>query len=373
MKRRIVPLLLLPALLLVGCKQQELPSDSPEGFTTPEETSIEETKESAPEEFEITLGFAGDICFADPEAVMQHYHSVGDDITRCIDPDYIAAMQDMDLMWINNEFCYSDRGQPMEGKMWTFRSAPENVELLHTLGVDIVGLANNHVFDYGEDAFYDTLDTLDSADIPYVGAGRNIEEASAPVYLEVNGITIAYVAASRAEKFILTPEAGEDSPGVLRCYDPEAFLDAIREADAHADVVIALPHWGTEHTTVLEDVQTETGHAYLDAGADIVIGAHSHCLQGMEYYVGKPILYSLGNFWFDEYTADTMILKVTLRGTDAANLETEITMLPGTQENLVTTMASSAEERRRIYDYMEDISINVSIDDNGVVKENGRE
>jgi len=147
------------------------------------------------------------------------------------------------------------------------------------------------------------------------------------------------------------------------------FLAAITEASQHADYVIALPHWGTEHTTVLEDVQCSTAREYLDAGADIVIGAHSHCLQGIEYYDGKPIFYSLGNFWFDEYSSDTFILQLTLSGSDASDIETQVSILPGTQSNLVTTMASNEEEKQRIYSYMEEISTNISIDDDGIVTE----
>lgn len=374
MKKHAIYALLLCVALLTGCGQSEPSAPESDDQISHEKTESvardsEVITEEEPNEFQITLGFAGDICFADDEKVMQHYHASDDDITACIDPDYIKAMHSMDFMWLNNEFCYSNGGEPMPGKMWTFRSDPENVELLHILGVDIVGLANNHVFDYGEEAFYDTLTTLEEAEIPYVGAGRNIEAAASPVYFQCDGITIAYVAASRAEKFILTPEAGEDSPGVLRCYDTERFLQEIQEARANADYVIALPHWGTEHSTVLEDVQTSTARDYIDAGADIVIGAHSHCLQGFEFYNGKPILYSLGNFWFDEYTCDTMVLQVTITGSDNRDLQTEISMLPGTQKDLVTTMAHTQDEQRRIYNYMEDISIQVSIDDSGVVTE----
>lgn len=69
-------------------------------------------------------------------------------------------LQQADIMWINNEFTYSDRGQPLPGKAYTFRANPDRVENLKLLGVDIVGLANNHVYDYGKEALLDTMDTL---------------------------------------------------------------------------------------------------------------------------------------------------------------------------------------------------------------------
>ena len=84
---------------------------------------------------------------------------------------------------------------------------------LKDLGVDIVGLANNHTYDFGKVSFLDTLSTLEKAEIPYVGAGRTIKQAAAPVYLETNGFKIAYVAASRAEYTIYTPQATKKNRG----------------------------------------------------------------------------------------------------------------------------------------------------------------
>ena len=357
-------ILLLTSFIISGCNAQANISDS-----TAEEPSSPEVPTPAAEEYRITLGFAGDICFDDNEDVMVRYRSEGNDISKCIDPEFIRIMNDMDVMWINNEFCYSKRGTPMAGKAWTFRSDTKNVSILKELGVDIAGLANNHVFDYGREAFLDTLDTLKNAGIPYVGAGRNIEEASSPVYIEAGGIKIAYVAATRAEKYILTPEAGENTPGVLRCYDTAGFVQAIKKARTQADFVIALPHWGTERSTVLEKAQTSSAREYIDAGADMVIGAHSHCLQGIEFYNGKPVIYSLGNFWFDRYPEDTMVLQVTLTGRDPKDLHTAVTIHPGSQKDLTTTYAGTRAKKERIFRYIEKISVNATVDDEGDVVE----
>lgn len=324
-----------------------------------------------------SLGFAGDICFADDEAPMIHLAQVGStDVSDGIDPRFIEIMNDMDLMWINNEFCFSDRGEALEGKMFFFRSPTEHVRYLHDLGIDIVGLANNHVYDFGEDAFQDTLTTLEDAGIPYVGAGRDINQAKSPVYLEVDGFTIAYVAASNAEIDIFTPEATETSGGILWCYDNTRFLESIREAAEHADYVIALPHWGDEHTTVLQTQQIDGAHAYIDAGADAVIGAHPHILQGMEFYEGKPIIYSLGNFWFDDYDIDTLVAELRFVGdrdeNGFANLDDadmQLVLHVGTQTGAYTHFADTEEWRDGIYRHIEDISTNVWIDDDGIVHE----
>ena len=136
-----------------------------------------------------------------------------------------------------------------------------------------------------------------------------------PYYTEVDGKKIAIVAASRAEKYKMTPQATDTTPGILRCYDTELFVQTIKEARANADYVVAVVHWGTEHTTVLEDVQRSSAREYIDAGADVIIGGHSHCLQGIEYYEDKPIFYSLGNFCFGGNSTpgdtDSMIVQQT--------------------------------------------------------------
>ena len=164
----------------------------------------------------------------------------------------------------------------------------------------------------------------------------------------------------------MTPQATDTEPGILRCYDTELFLQVIREAKENADFCIAFVHWGTEYSYDLEDVQRTTGKDYLDAGADVVIGAHSHCLQGMEYYNQKPIIYSLGNYWFNGKTLDTMLLQLHISG-DAETEKLEVQVIPAVQSGYKTTYASDFAEQRRIYDFLESISVNVEISDEGIV------
>lgn len=376
--------LFISSLMFMGCnsnnkpeavgditKQTEIAAYSEISESRGSTESYEEAPtEASNQQLDITLAFAGDLSLADNYVVMDYYHNEAEeDLANCIDSAYIKRMNDADVMWINNEFCYSNQGSPIPGKAYTFCAAPENVSILKELGVDIVGLANNHVYDFGPEAFADTLATLRGAEIAYVGAGADIKEASAPVYVDVDGYKIAYVAATRAEKNIKTPEATETSGGVFRCYDNTDYIEKIKEAKANADYVIALPHWGTEHSTILEAAQTDGAKEYIDAGADAVIGAHTHCLQGMDFYNGKPIIYSLGNFWFDDYTLDTMLLELHLTGT-TDHVQVTVEMVPGTQSERVTRMSSTVQERNRIYAYMESISSNIGItpateEDNG--------
>ena len=130
-----------------------------------------------------------------------------------------------------------------------------------------------------------------------------------PVYFDIQDKTLAYVAASRAEKYKMTPQATEDSPGILRCYDTQLFIETIEEASKNADYVIAYVHWGTEYSFELEDVQLSTGRDYLDAGADIVIGAHLIVYKVWNIIMAN-LLYNLGNLWFNNKTLDTMLLNI---------------------------------------------------------------
>lgn len=313
-----------------------------------------------------TMTFGGDICFADNYVVMQYLKTTENGITDCIDPKLIAEMKAADIAFMNNEFTISDRGSPLANKMYTFRASPEHTALYHTLGIDIVSLANNHAFDYGADAFSDTLATLEAYEISTIGGGENLEEARKPVYYLVNGRKIAFVAATRAEKYRLTPAATEDTSGVLRCYDPTLFLETIEEAEQNSDFVIACIHWGTEHSHEIEPVTQETAYQYIDAGADLIIGAHAHCLQGIEYYKGKAIFYNLGNFWFDNYDIETGLLKFEL----SHDGSTAFTFIPAQQTDCVTSWELGSDKGKTILEHLERYSINVSIDEKGVISPN---
>lgn len=326
------------------------------------------TEDAAPKgtekpETPIRLGFAGDICLDDTCAVMRHMKKRGG-ISKVISPELIEKMNSYDSMIINNEFSISGRGKPMEGKAYTFRSSPSNVKYLKKLGVDVAGLANNHIYDYGKKAFLDTLDYLKKAGIKTMGAGKNIKEARKPLYLKIKGKTIALVAATRAEKYILTPEAGKNSPGVFRTYDDRQYVKEIKRAGKKADYVIAYVHWGTEYSTDLEEAQIQQAKDYINAGADAVVGAHTHCLQGTGYYKGVPIIYSLGNFWFNEKTLYTTILEIDITGEGKLSAR----MLPCLQGGKETKLLTKPSQIKKFINYVNKISTNAKLDAKGNLK-----
>ena len=370
------------ALLLTGCggqqkemaegelpeKTEEVQAETDDAEEPEQETEATET-EKTPDlhDYDFTCAFAGDINLADNWNTMEFYEQQENGIYDCIDPQLIQEMQQADLTCVNLEFCLSDRGEPMAGKKYTFRAKPERAEILKELGVDLANLANNHIYDYGTDAFLDTLSILDENGIAHAGAGANAAEAEEPFYTEIEGHTVAVVSATRAEKYILTPEAGEETPGVFRCYDMTNVLQKVREAKERADIVIAYIHWGTEYSENLETAQTEGARALVDAGADVVLGAHPHCLQGMEFYEGKPILYSLGNYWFNEKTLDTVLVKLHFYGNDEEQ-HTEVQLLPARQEQHVTRLLTDEQEISDWRSHMERMEPGtVQIDEKGII------
>jgi poly-gamma-glutamate synthesis protein (capsule biosynthesis protein) len=312
----------------------------------------------------ITLGFAGDINLDESWTVMKHMRQKGKGISGCIDPVLIQKMRSYDAMVLNNEFAFSNRGTPMKGKAYTFCAPTRNIKILKKLGVDVVSLANNHIYDYGKTAFLDTLTTLQQNGILYAGGGKNKKEAVKPAYIKCKGKKIAVVAATRAEKYILTPEAGKNSPGVFRTYDDTEYVKAIRKAAQKSDYVIAFVHWGTEYSTTLESAQVKQAKDYINAGADVVVGAHTHCLQGVGYYKGKPVFYSLGNFWFNEKTLYTTLLQLQI--TSAGNIKAK--MLPCIQSGRETKLLRGKKKVRKFIKYVNKISTNAKLNAQCVVR-----
>ncbi len=306
---------------------------------------------------EAVLTFIGDISFAEGYSNMNALYKEGDRILGCIRPEVLEGLKDSDIFMANNEFPYSARGSAREGKMFTFRAKPESVSYLHDMEVDIVSLGNNHAYDYGPDALLDTFDILNEARIPFVGAGRNIDEAMKPVYYKVNGKTIAYTSATQIERTGSpdTKEATADSPGVLRTLDSSKMVRCIQDASANSDFVVVYVHWGSENTDLVDESQKKLARDYVSAGADLIIGDHSHCLQGVDYVDGVPVIYSLGNFWFNSRTIDTGYVRVILdtSGNDVSIKNFEF--VPCIQRGCHTYLADESE-KQRILEYLQGIS-----------------
>lgn len=317
---------------------------------------------------EIVISFTGDLNFDDRTGTMQNLKNNG--LNAAFSPDVLELMRAADILMINNECTFSTRGEPLAGKAYTFRSDPENVSILKEIGVSIAGIANNHVCDYGPDALTDTITTLKSAGMPYVGAGNNLDEAKKPWYFIANGKKIAFVAATQIERtYNYTKEATDTTAGVLKTLDPDKFTEVIREAKSRSDYVIAFVHWGTEGSNYYEADQTVLAEAFVEAGADAIIGGHTHCLQGMTYIEDVPVIYSLGNFWFGSTPTDgvrkkdTAIVQLRL----ASDGSVRFRFIPCVQQNRQTYLVTDAAEKARIIAFEQQISKGVWIDEDGYV------
>ncbi len=321
-------------------------------------------KECANKDY-VSLSFAGDISFAGDYAPGQNYDNYGMD--AAFSKGVQALMAEPDIFMLNNEFAYTNKGVPQTAKGYIFRADPAKAGRLHEMGVDIVSIANNHAYDYGAEGFLDTIDTLDSVDMPYVGGGRNLEDArNHIVYFIANGIKIGYIAATQVERDlpVYTQPATEENPGVVRCYDPELVNEMIKQAKANCDFVIVYPHWGTELVNEIQDDQRALAQSFVDSGADFVIGGHAHVLQGAEYYKDVPIFYGLSNFCFSSRVRESCVvnLHLTIEGIE------QIRFFPCMESAGITIQCDEGDsDYQHILDLMNTYSPNIHFDENGYV------
>ncbi len=312
----------------------------------------------------VTIGFIGDILFDDEYAIMANLLRRGASIENGVSEAMLERLRGVDILIANNEFPFTDRGTPVEGKAFTFRADTDTVSYLHDMGVDVAVLANNHIYDFGQEGLVDTLEVLENAGIPAVGAGRNLEEASAPLYFIVNDMKIAVVAATQIERLDNpdTKGATESSPGVFRCWNPEKLYEVVGQAKENSDFVIVYIHWGTENEAEPDWAQLNQAPGLAEAGADLIIGDHPHCLQGIAYFDDTPVIYSLGNFWFNSKTLDTCMVQVTIGREGLESFQ----FVPAIQSDCRVDMAYG-EDKSRILSYMRLLSPDVMIDEEGYV------
>lgn len=313
--------------------------------------------------------FTGDIGMGEDLATTKYMASCKNGLADCFSADLLSEMQGADVLTINNEFPYTDRGTALAGKTYTFRAHPERVKELEKIGVDLVSLANNHVFDYGEEGIFDTFETLEKAGYPYIGAGRNIEDATEPYSFIACGRKITICSATQIERSAhYTQEATDVLPGVIKTLHPERFCEEIRKAKKSSDIVIVFVHWGTEGMPDYGADQTALAQAFVSAGADAIIGGHTHCLQAVEYVDGVPCFYSLGNYWFTTVSEnpeayDTGLAEITIGGDGIKG----VSFLPCHFENGVTAETTDEDLKAAQITYMNSLSQTAVISQDGTV------
>ncbi len=266
--------------------------------------ALENKKEEIPviENTITTLFFVGDMMLT---------RGIKSSVDKNFEGDYsklfenLNILKDADILFGNLEGDVSDTGNNV-GSIYSFRMDPKVLPIIKDAGFDIVSFANNHVGDWNMAAFKDTLSRLDENGILKTGAGINKEGVTTPTIIEKNGTKFGFLGFTDVGPNWL--EAKSDAAGILLASDPN-FKEIIQNAKTKCDVLIVSFHWGVEYKVIHNKHQENLAHSAIDNGADMIIGHHPHVMQDIEEYNGKPIVYSLGNFIFDQYFS-----KNTMRG-----------------------------------------------------------
>lgn len=279
------------------------------------------------------------------------------------------VLKNADFTFGNLELPLSKIGKKEPDKI-CLRGSPSMADTLKNAGFDLMAFANNHALDYGKEAFLKTIELMRSKNISIAGGGKNLKQASQPAIIEKAGIKLGMLCFSS-----IIPsgfDAGENKAGInpirietkfhfkgrkheypgtlpaVETYtlrkDLQRMKRDIQSLKKKVDVVLVNHHWGTSMTHKVMDFEREIAHASIDSGADIVLGGHPHVLQGIEFYKGNPIVYSMGNLIFDfdipfftEATKQTFIFGCELNKT-------------GTKKHFLIPCKNSAWEKPKVLD-----------------------
>jgi poly-gamma-glutamate capsule biosynthesis protein CapA/YwtB (metallophosphatase superfamily) len=291
----------------------------------------------------IRIGFVGDIVPGRNVGIkMREYNDYTHPFHRVA-----AILSSFDLTIANLEGNLSDNIEPpSEGATFNFIASTQMIDGFEMAGIDAVSLANNHSTwnsaGWGTAALTDTIDALEGRSFGYFGAGRDLNQSRAAYTTEISGKSVAIIGIDGVTANIEPREinatvneawfggsayagATSNSPGTSP-YDPEIFLPDIEALAAEYDIVIPYFHYGVEYMEVPPPWAVDGARAAIDAGATLVVTNHPHVIQGMEIYSGTPIVYSVGNFIFDQLfsvqTRQGLILELVIRGGKCVGLRT---------------------------------------------------
>lgn len=378
-KAAAVSLALMLALVLAGCggtdKTEELPAGT--GTAAPRPTSeavssagsldvVTPAVTAAPEaEIKpiepLTISFVGDVFTSD--RMYGNYQNAGG-ITGVVSQKILDVFQGSDIMVANHEYCSTDidDSNALDYQKWIEQCDTKNEFMFGELGIDVACVANNHMFDYGEQGFLDTLDGLDAMGITYVGAGRDYEDATEAKIVKSGDKSVAFLASNDVVtdmSWVVT----DSTPGMSALYTwtdtYKTLLENIEEAAETNDLVVVMLHFGVEREHQYTQRQEALAHACIDAGADVIIGHHAHVLQGIEYYGDGMIFYGLGNFIFSNYVSDTMVVTLTLERDNTFSAK----ILPCQSQQYYTEDV----ETSTVFDILNAYSVNAAVAADGTV------
>lgn len=229
-------------------------------------------------------GYCGDFDFSAPDALFG---------------DVLDAVKQADIAICNLEAPASLRGAPISKCGPALHCRPSDVDVLAAAGIKLFSLANNHILDYGEEALLDTVTYIEEHCMKSFGAGRNIAEARKPILLEKKGWRIGCVSFAEHEFNLATETSAGANP-----FDPYCSLADVRKLKSQCDYLIVLYHGGIENYAYPSPLLQKKCHALAEAGANLVLCQHSHCIGTLETYHGTDILYGQGNAVFGQIEGD---------------------------------------------------------------------
>lgn len=291
---------------------------------------------------EVSLVAVGDISYSrGVERIVKRANNINYPFLKI--QDYLKSA---DLIFGNLEAPITQGPEIPDFEM-IFRSNPGTEQALKRAGFSILSLANNHTPNFGEKGLKDTFNFLENAGIKYVGAGQNEQEAYQPVYIEKRGIKFAFLAYNDADVVPAYYQASTNHTGTA-FMRVDKMTEAVKEAKRKADFVIVSIHAGIEYSEKPNNSQVSFAHAAIDAGADLVIGHHSHVVQTLEKHKGRYIFYSLGNFVFDQPQSEETKEGLTIKIYFAKNGINKISLLPVVMENLAQPRMANKNEADKI-------------------------
>ena len=208
--------------------------------------------------------------------------------------DILPIIKESDIAITNLESPLIEEGKPIAKTGPNLKSPVKSIEALKFAGFDMVTLANNHMMDFGKDGLFSTIQICEKNDIKHIGAGLNNDEAKKIEYYDIKQKRIAFI--NCCENEWSTTQG--NYPGCNPLNEIALFYQ-IQDAQANADYVILIIHGGHETYEYPSPRMKKLYRWFVDLGVDAVIGHHTHCFSGYEFYKNKPIVYSLGNFVFD--------------------------------------------------------------------------
>jgi poly-gamma-glutamate synthesis protein (capsule biosynthesis protein) len=311
----------------------------------------------------VTFAFAGDVHFVDQwdtegganyTGVPVLAQQVKANPTGLLSP-IAPVLSQADLTMVNLETAITERGTPVAGKNFHFRSPPESFIALKAAGVDVINMANNHALDYGPIGMDDTFDAIATSRMPVVGIGHNAAEAYRPYRAVIRGQRIAiFGALDWLEPALISRWSATDTqPGLAFSIDRARLVEAVGAARPEVDTLIAFLHWGIEETHCASPEQQTLAQALLGAGADIVVGSHAHRVFGAGRIGMALVGYGLGNFIYwredgESGRSGVLLVAATGRQVDAYSwVPARITHGVPAPENAATAAADIAEWAQR--------------------------